>query len=151
MFQNDFAERLYTLRREKGLSQEQLAEKLNVSRQAVSKWESGTSLPESDKLLAIADFFGVSMDELVRGKTEETPAAVSAPDESGKGRFAAGLAVCIAGVVGLLALGILAICLPERAAQIGASSMITIDGIGIGLLLAAAAVVVGTVLLLRKK
>ena len=149
MFQNDFAERLYTLRRSAGLSQEQLAEKLNVSRQAVSKWESGASLPESDKLVAIADQFGVSLDELVKGEKADTP--VPAQIESGKGRFAAGIAVCIAGVVGLLVLGILCICRPDRAAQISASSMVTIDGIGIGLLLAAAAVVVGTVLLLRKK
>ena len=113
MFQNDFAERLYTLRRSAGLSQEQLAEKLNVSRQAISKWESGASLPESDKLVAIADCFGVSLDELVKGEKAETQAQAPLPDESGKGRFAAGLAVCIAGVVGLLALGILAICRPD--------------------------------------
>ena len=45
------SEKIYELRRKNGLSQEQLAEKLSVSRQAISKWESGTSTPELDKLL----------------------------------------------------------------------------------------------------
>ena len=45
-------EKLYTLRKKSGLSQEQLAEALNVSRQAISKWEGGSAMPESDKLLA---------------------------------------------------------------------------------------------------
>ena len=58
------SEKLYTLRKKSGLSQEQLAEQLNVSRQAISKWESGTSTPESDKLIAISQYFNVSLDYL---------------------------------------------------------------------------------------
>ena len=51
-------EKLYTLRKKSGLSQEQLAEALNVSRQAISKWEGGSTMPESDKLLAqCVEFF----------------------------------------------------------------------------------------------
>lgn len=46
-------EKLYALRKKSGLSQEQLAEALNVSRQAISKWEGGSATPESDKLLAL--------------------------------------------------------------------------------------------------
>lgn len=49
-----FAEKLSNLRMQKGYSQEALAEKLYVSRQAVSKWEVGTTLPETDKLIAIS-------------------------------------------------------------------------------------------------
>ena len=45
---------IYTLRRQRGLSQEQLAEALDVSRQAISKWENGAAVPELDKLQAIA-------------------------------------------------------------------------------------------------
>lgn len=51
-------EKLYTLRKKSGLSQEQLAEALNVSRQAISKWEGGSATPESDKLLALSNYFG---------------------------------------------------------------------------------------------
>ena len=54
-------EKLYALRKKSGLSQEQLAEALNVSRQAISKWEGGSAMPESDKLLALSNHFGVSL------------------------------------------------------------------------------------------
>lgn len=61
-----FNDKLVQLRREKGYSQEQLADILNVSRQSVSKWEAGQSMPELNKLIVIADRFGVTMDQLVR-------------------------------------------------------------------------------------
>ncbi len=61
-----FAEKLYTLRTQYGYSQEALAEKLNVSRQAISKWELGTTLPETDKMIVISDFFDVSIDYLLK-------------------------------------------------------------------------------------
>ncbi len=59
-------DKLIQLRREKGYSQEQLANILNVSRQAVSKWEAGNSTPELDKIIILADIFNVSVDYLVR-------------------------------------------------------------------------------------
>lgn len=62
----NFAEKLLNLRTEYGYSQETLAEKLNVSRQAVSKWESGATLPETDKVIALSNFFGVSTDYLLK-------------------------------------------------------------------------------------
>lgn len=62
-----FARTLTALRRKAGLSQEQLALQMEVSRQAVGKWEAGQSMPELDKLVALSDLFGVSLDELVRG------------------------------------------------------------------------------------
>lgn len=62
----DFSEKLLQLRRARGLSQEQLAERLDVSRQAVSKWETGEALPETDKLLRLGDFFAVTLDSLLR-------------------------------------------------------------------------------------
>ena len=61
----NFAEKLYTLRTQSGYSQEVLAEKLNVSRQAVSKWETGPTLPETDKIIAIGSLFNVSIDSLL--------------------------------------------------------------------------------------
>ena len=59
-----FCEKLQKLRKEKGYSQEQLADLLDVSRQSVSKWESGTTYPEMDKLLSLCKIFNVSLDEL---------------------------------------------------------------------------------------
>lgn len=56
---------LYELRKKSGMSQEELAERLGVSRQAVSKWECGESLPDTDNLITIAKLYGVSLDELV--------------------------------------------------------------------------------------
>jgi transcriptional regulator with XRE-family HTH domain len=59
-------ERIQRLRKDAGLSQEQLGEMLGVSRQAVSKWETGESLPELDKIILMAEVFGVTTDEILR-------------------------------------------------------------------------------------
>lgn len=67
----EFANRLAELRKEKGLSQEDLAEKLGVSRQAVSKWERGEATPDSDNLIALSSIYGVSLDELVHQKNPQ--------------------------------------------------------------------------------
>ena len=68
------AEKLLSLRTEKGMSQEDLAEQLGVSRQSVSKWETGQSVPDLDKIIKLADLFGVSVDELVReGERPQPP------------------------------------------------------------------------------
>ncbi len=64
----EFNNKLYQLRKQKGLSQEELANRLNVSRQTVSKWEIGDSSPDMEKLIAISDLFEISLDELVMGK-----------------------------------------------------------------------------------
>ena len=65
----EFNNRLYELRKQRGFSQEELAGKLNVSRQTISKWEVGDSTPDMEKLMAISDLFDISLDELVSGKT----------------------------------------------------------------------------------
>ena len=76
------AARLAELRREKGLSQEELAEKLNVSRQAVSKWERGESSPDTDNLIALAQLYGVSLDVLLGLKLAHTPDPTEAEYEA---------------------------------------------------------------------
>ena len=63
----NFANNLQKLRKLSSMSQEALAEKLDVTRQSVSKWESGASYPEMDKLIAICKIFKVDMDTLVNG------------------------------------------------------------------------------------
>lgn len=77
-----FGEKLFELRKKNNFSQEELAEKIGVSRQAVSRWESGETMPDSPNLLIISNLFGVSADYLLRDgieneifpKEEEKPA-----------------------------------------------------------------------------
>ena len=64
----EFNNKLYELRKQKGFSQEELANRLNVSRQTISKWEVGESTPDMEKLVAISDLFEMSLDELVKGE-----------------------------------------------------------------------------------
>ena len=61
----NFSENLRRLRKAKDIKQEALAEAMNVSRQTVSKWENGTAMPDFKKLNALAEYFGVTMDELL--------------------------------------------------------------------------------------
>ena len=68
-----FSEKLLELRRREGLSQEQLADRLGVTRQSVSKWESGAAAPELSKLVALSELFSVSVDYLVGLTDEATP------------------------------------------------------------------------------
>ena len=66
-----FGEKLYKLRKEKGLSQEALAEQVSTTRQAVSKWENNQGFPETEKLMMLSNIFEVSIDYLL--KDSETP------------------------------------------------------------------------------
>lgn len=69
-------ERIYKLRTQKNLSQGDLADALEVSRQSISKWETNASVPELDKLVKLGEIFGVSLDELITGKeTEKQPSS----------------------------------------------------------------------------
>ncbi|WP_044481422.1 helix-turn-helix domain-containing protein [Paenibacillus antibioticophila] len=65
-----FAEKLKTERSKKGWSQEELAEKLFVSRQSVSKWENGQNYPSIEIIIKISDLFGVTIDELLKSDEE---------------------------------------------------------------------------------
>ena len=66
-----FSEKLTELRHSRGWSQEQLGERLGVTRQTVSKWELGSTTPELEKLAMMSDIFGVSTDELIKGEPQE--------------------------------------------------------------------------------
>ena len=65
------ADKIMNLRKRNGWSQEELAEKLNVSRQSISKWEGAQSIPDLDKILKISKLFGVSTDYLIKDEIEE--------------------------------------------------------------------------------
>ncbi len=75
------ADKIMQLRRARGWSQEELAERLSVTRQSVSKWESGQSTPDLDKLLQIADLFSVTTDQLLRTSEEVAPPSPFATGE----------------------------------------------------------------------
>lgn len=83
-----FAEKFYSLRKEAGLSQEECAENIGVSRQAISRWEMGTATPDMQNLLAISKLFSVSTDYLIRddidnrsADTETSSSDYLIPDE----------------------------------------------------------------------
>lgn len=65
------AEKIMNLRKKSGWSQEELADQLGISRQSVSKWESGASIPDLDKIIKMSDLFGVSTDYLLKDELEE--------------------------------------------------------------------------------
>ena len=79
----DFAEKLQRLRKARGLSQEQLAEKIGVSRQAVSKWESAQAVPDVDKFVLLSELFGVTTDYLLKETPGEPEAMQFTAEPSG--------------------------------------------------------------------
>ncbi len=151
------SEKLYTLRTKAGLSQEELAERLNVSRQSVSKWESGSSIPTIDKILELSSVYGVSTDYLLKDELEGLPNEV-VPDlyQSDEPRelsletateylsllrvsakwIALGVGLCILSPVGMFVL------LGLYFAGIGLPSEEAAAGVGIGVLLLFVAVAV---------
>ena len=148
----ELSEKLYLLRKKSGLSQEQLAEKLNVSRQAISKWESGVSVPESEKLITISTYFNVSVDYLIKdGIKAPDRLDTSTRDRTDITVKYIGLGLCILGFACLIVWGIVMIANPTVSDDIANSSMITIDGRSILLIVCLVLVAVGIVLLLKKQ
>lgn len=151
------SEKLYALRKKGGLSQEQLAEQLGVSRQAISKWESGKAVPESDTLVSISNFFNVSLDYLMKeDDLAESESGFSKNDEkpvanTGKEMRILGVVFCIGGIVCLIIWGLVSIFIPSTSNQISESSMITIDGNGIFLIICLIAIIAGAVFLLKSR
>lgn len=151
------SEKLYALRKKSNLSQEQLAEQLGVSRQAISKWESGKAIPESDTLISISQYFHVTLDYLLKEDDAvlSEPSAEEDKEDNQKKvstdmkKRTAGVIICICGAVCLIAWGLISILLPSTSNQIGESSMITIDGNGVFLMICLAAIIAGAVLLLK--
>ena len=77
------ADKIMMLRKKQGWSQEELAERLNVSRQSVSKWEGGLSIPDLNKIIAMSALFGVSTDYLLKDELEQiTPSETQDTDDA---------------------------------------------------------------------
>lgn len=87
--------KLYELRKKKGLSQEEVADTLNVSRQTVSKWETDQSMPDFDKIVPICELYSITADELLMGikkeKELESKPALDSIEENVKGKRAFGI------------------------------------------------------------
>ena len=149
------SEKIYTLRRKHGFSQEQLAEKIGVSRQTISKWEGGLSTPELEKLKALSACFQVTIDELTNDDLPCPAADRAEPDTRAANRRAAdvkvGICLCFIGAVCLILLGILTVVRPSAAARVDESSMIVLSGTGILTALFAVWMVIGMILILRRK
>ena len=78
----NIGERITALRKEKNISQTELAKRLNVSRQAVSKWEQGTSSPDTDRLIQLAEILGTEVEYLATGTHPEPGSVVMNIDET---------------------------------------------------------------------
>lgn len=163
------AEKVQALRKKNNWSQEELAEQLNISRQSVSKWESGASIPDIDKIIAMSSLFGVSTDYLLKDELEkevllevedvyEAPLTrnVSVEEADGSlglvrrlaGRMAAAAALCVLSPVPLIVLG----ALSEYGEEAGGHSALAIGedmagGLGMTILLILVAVAVAIFIL----
>ena len=151
------AEKIAQLRRQKGWSQEELANHLQVSRQAVSKWEGGASIPDLDKILKLSALFEVSTDYLLKDELEapevraqsvveeivREPLRTVTLDEANDylalvqascGRMAVGVGLCILCPAALLLLGAWADGTPREDFAAGAGIIILLVLVALGLL-----------------
>lgn len=154
------AEKITMLRKRNGWSQEELAEKLGVSRQAVSKWESGASLPDLDRMVKMSQLFCVSTDYLLKDEIEEItlPEGEPAPAPGGdyvvsleeanafldltrqlSSRMAAAIALCVLSPICLIQLTGAAACkggISETFAScVGVSVLLVMVAIAVGILI----------------
>lgn len=102
-------QRLLNLRKSKGLSQEELAEKLDVTRQTISKWETDQSLPDFDKIIPICKLYNISADELITGEKEKI-VNLEEPNLINKKKKAKGIALGI--LLYFISVVVVMICIP---------------------------------------
>ena len=152
---NEFGNLLYSLRKSKGMTQQELADKLGVTNKAISKWETGEAFPETGQLVPLSDIFGISVDDLLRGRSgTSADKAQSGPDTPEKEReqivrkytppswrkkFALlicfGITLIFAGVLFLILLGLIAD--GEKVNLIGAGVMLIFIAAGVVLFIVA--------------
>lgn len=106
-------EKLAYLRKEQGLTQLELAEAVHVTRQAVSRWEVGTSVPTTENLACLSRLYGVSVDDLLNGR-EEPPKKEPPPADAGKARWLAAALAALSLAVLILAICVGALLLGQR-------------------------------------
>ena len=118
----NFAEKISNLRKDNNMTQEDLAEKLNVSRQTISKWETNISIPDADNIVAISKLFNITTDELLDYKVETVQK---------KKQFLLDMTVLLFGIIGFIVFTIL--LMTNQIDE--TSSVITINGYGIAVIL----------------
>ena len=145
------SEKLYSLRRKQGLSQEALAEKLDCSRQVISKWENGTTTPDAEMLQKYSELFGVSIDYLVKEDIEKPTSVQPTGKDNGNKKLLGifGLVLSLMGCVSLIVFGAISVLGSETADKIAQSSMIVIDGTFIAMVISVLFVVLGAVILIK--
>ena len=145
------SEKLYSLRRKQGLSQEALAEKLDCSRQVISKWENGTTTPDAEMLQKYSELFGVSIDYLVKEDIEKPTSVQPTGKNDGNKKLLGilGLVLSLMGCVSLIVFGAISVLGSETADKIAQSSMIVIDGTFIAMLVSVLFVVIGAIILVK--
>jgi len=116
------AEKIKQLRKDNNMTQEDLAEKLNVSRQTISKWETNITIPDADNIVAISKLFNITTDELLNYKVEAVQK---------KKQFLLDMAVLLFGIIGFIVFAIL--LMTNQIDE--TSSVITINGYGIASIL----------------
>ena len=119
-------EKIYSLRKKHNLSQEELADRINVSRQTVSKWELGDSTPDFDKIVPLCEVFGISTDELLTNKKiEENNGQEDKPDTK------KALYICIA--IFMYFIGIVSIVLGEEYFHLNEGLLVSVFLLIVGL------------------
>lgn len=116
------AEKIKQLRKDNSMTQEDLAEKLNVSRQTISKWETSVTIPDADNIVAISKLFNITTDELLDYRIETVQK---------KKQFIMDMAVLLFGIIGFIVFAIL--LMTNQIDE--TSSVITINGYGIAAIL----------------
>ena len=116
------AEKIKQLRKDNSMTQEDLAEKLNVSRQTISKWETSVTIPDADNIVAISKLFNITTDELLDYRVETVQK---------KKQFIIDMAVLLFGIIGFIVFAIL--LMTNQIVE--TSSVITINGYGIAAIL----------------
>ena len=132
-----FGEKLQTLRKQNGLSQEQLASQLNISRQAISKWELDSSLPDTENIIQLSNLFNVSIDYLLKDEIEDTDdgeinksnMTESSNRFTGASNNIWGISLSSIGFLGMLSIGILSSINPVEiySAVVGDESTSTVS------------------------
>ena len=145
------SEKLYSLRRKQGLSQEALAEKLDCSRQVISKWENGTTTPDAEMLQKYSELFGVSIDYLVKEDIEKPTSVQPTGKNDGNKKLLGilGLVLSLMGCVSLIVFGAISVLGSATADKNAQSSMIVIDGTFIAMVISVLFVVLGAVILIK--
>ncbi len=145
------SEKLYNLRRKQGLSQEALAERLDCSRQVISKWENGTTTPDVEMLKKYSELFGVSIDYLVKEDIDEPTSVQPAEKNNGSKKLLgiSGLVILLLGCASLIVFGAVSAFGFGAADKIAQSSMIVIDGTFMVMLTSVLFAVFGAIMLIK--